>query len=351
MSIIVLFLVNVYVIFQLWAVSIRKTVSAKTVFAFFGLGISCVLFSVFLCHFLSTRFIPAKINVYTANPVIEELLKLLPVIFFILRYPARRKLGILDIMLLAVALGTGFQVGESALRLLGGRDELRHFIPLGFWKSMFHWMLQWHKSSDYFQFGSYRSLFRCARQVQFAGHGISAAIAGIGLGFANLLYRGRGRAKLILIVPVFLGLWAIFDHAAYNYSIGYGPRLAPPFGFLYYLSGAGTRLASCLTLLMIVAIVIEELIVRRQLRDEIGIRLPGEESLNPSFFSELKLLKNSIINKDGRAFSLCKIFAMRRQLAYLKHHDIEKEPLAEPLRSKIKGEIEYLAYGRDPGKK
>ena len=122
-------------------------------------------------------------------PVMEETLKILPVLLLLWRGRKTRlwTLGATDVMLLAGAAGAGFAFAEDAY--------IRHTIG-------WHGTLAWLPVTEIE--GSH----------MIAGHGIWTGLAGVTLALA-VLWRSRSRIAVLFGASGFA--WAIVDHVTNNY--------------------------------------------------------------------------------------------------------------------------------------
>ncbi len=306
-----LLMVNAWTIFQLWVVSLRRTLNLKSIALFFLVGLFGTTIVTFILHFLTTRLLSPHVVSYTINPFVEESIKVVPVLVFLWFYrKVRHNMGILDIMLLALVAGTGFEVGESLLYALG-HSHRSYSISL--------WLSQRTPYSDY-----YFGLFNRTLQFVFAGHGVLAAAIGIGIGFALYLKTIPKLAKIAWVLPVFIFIWTIFDHCMVNYLNSnslFGivtKRLNAFLQIIYYFDQAGRLIVTFLTLSLFLAIYLEERIVMSRLENEKSIRLEGEKSA-VILLAEFQVAANNLSKGWKYLRELFAFFGLRRQLAYYKY--------------------------------
>lgn len=321
-----LLLFNGYVIFQLWILALRRTLAWKSVLIFFLAGFYSTSVAALILHFLASRFINPVLGVYTINPAIEEIVKILPVFIFIWGFKiARGDLGILDFMLMALASGTGFEVAEKLFYSSAGIPQTYTFT---------FWMPQQLLNDHYFF-----KIFHQSLPVIFAGHGILTAAIGLALGLTCIsIYYPRWH-KIALGLPVFLLAWAIFDHAMVNYLNSGGllgmivRRLNPIQEFFYFLDRAGKLIVYFLTASIFIALGMEEYILTRELKDSSDIRLPGEKP-GLEVANEIRLLAKGFSMGWRYLLWLFKLFLVRRQLAYCQYHQTQSiiRPSPEDLR-------------------
>jgi len=139
-------------------------------------------------------------------PLVEELLKVLPIVVLLWRQPAARWLrGPADLAVLGAASGAGYGMAENLMKAAGGLDYgnpavtalyvAPHLGPLSLDSELIR-----------SPFGSVTSVF--------AGHGVGAMAICLAIGVALWL---RPFA-LRWILPLFVTCWAIFDHLVFNYQ-------------------------------------------------------------------------------------------------------------------------------------
>lgn len=306
-----LLLVNAWTILQLWIVSLRRTINLKSMGLFFLVGLFGATIVTFILHFLTTRLLNPHIVSYTINPFVEESIKVVPVLVFLWFYrKAWQNMGILDIMLLALAAGTGFEVGESLLYALG-HSHRSYSLSL--------WLSQRTPYSDY-----YFNLFHKSMKFVFAGHGILAAAIGVGIGFAFYLKMMPRLAKAAWFIPLFIFLWTVFDHGMSNYLLSdslFGivtTKLNPFLQIIYYFDNAGRLIITVFTLLVFLALYLEERVVMNQLVDEKHFRLEGEKSA-VVVMGEFQVAVDKLSKGWKYLLELFAFFGSRRQLAYYKY--------------------------------
>lgn len=137
-----------------------------------------------------------------AIPMLEEILKITPLLWWLWRRRRGQALtmGVSDVMLLAVALGTGFGWAEGAF--------IRHHKG---WTGSLGWLPTTEMYGD--RHGTYL----------IAGHGVWTGLAGITIGIALLLRRPRLPMALLAASG---WLWAVMDHVRNNYANHHRDALA-----------------------------------------------------------------------------------------------------------------------------
>jgi hypothetical protein len=153
---------------------------------------------------------------YTVDPVIEELVKIAPLLLIGLVLRNRFQWGLTDYMVLGAGLGAGFGLLEAVLRFshrtnisipthsgwLIATGLSPTFIPdVG--TTLTSW-LPAPVTSEFLSFSPSPETFM---------HLAWTATAGLGVG---LLVRGRGAIRLLGILPI---LWVSGEHAATNYDV------------------------------------------------------------------------------------------------------------------------------------
>lgn len=306
-----LLLVNAWTIFQLWIVSLRRTINLKSITLFFLVGLFGTTIVAFILHFLTTRLLNPQVVAYTLNPFVEESVKVVPILIFLwFCRKARHNMGILDIMLLALAAGTGFEVGESLLYNMGHSN--RHYV-----NSI--WLPSITPYSDY-----YFTHFKHTLRFVFAGHGVMAAAIGVAVGFALYMKTTPKLAKVAWLVPLAVFLWTVYDHCMVNYLLSdtlFGivtTKLNSILQIIYFFDRAGGLIVSAFTLSLILAIYLEERVVMNQLADEKHFRLEGEKSA-VVLMGEFQVAVDKLSKGWKYLLELFAFFGSRRQLAYYKY--------------------------------
>jgi len=141
-------------------------------------------------------------------PLVEEVLKILPVLWILWRERKGRAqtLGVSDLLLIAVACGAGFGLVEEAF--------IRHNEG---WSRPLWWL----PTSE---------VIRGPDRTQLiAGHGAWTGLAGLTLGFALLLRRPR---TLMTIFAISGLQWSAIDHAGTNYGNSYRDSLGATLRFV-----------------------------------------------------------------------------------------------------------------------
>ncbi|MGP3959114.1 PrsW family glutamic-type intramembrane protease [Nonomuraea sp. 3N208] len=188
---------------------------------FYGCGMTAVLLQLAYTRTLSAlagERLYGVVNVaaYTIDPLIEEIVKVIPLLIIGMWARLRRAWRLTDYLLLGAAFGAGFGLLEAVFRMSAhaGKaiDTLNgYLIPRGFSNVLVPdvgtTLASWLPAPT-----TYQSLgIPDAPDVSF--HLTWSALAGLGIG---LLLRGRGLARLA--APMFLVLvWA--DHAALNFDV------------------------------------------------------------------------------------------------------------------------------------
>ena len=163
---------------------------------------------------------------YTVDPVIEEVVKVAPLVLLAWRWPrTHRQLGLTDHLLLGAALGVGFELFEAALRF-STLGALAVSVPGGYlvaanlagtitvpslWTSLTTWQPVPAAFDDLFAFGT------GGDSVQ---HLVWTALAAVGVGW---FVRRHDALRWLGVVGLAI---ACLDHMNYNLRIGTVPGLA-----------------------------------------------------------------------------------------------------------------------------
>jgi len=172
--------------------SATRTVDLDRVASVYCLG-GAMMGVMYLISAVFTAFVPSPdaVSRQFVVPILEESLKLAPVIFILWRGRRSRawSMGASDIMLLAAASGAGFGLVEEAY---------------------FHFHLGPTRALDWFP------LTRINGATLTVGHSSFTSLAGATLGLA-LLWRPRKPWNYVLAGSGIL--WSILDHSHHNYGI------------------------------------------------------------------------------------------------------------------------------------
>lgn len=200
MQLSLLLLIELYTLFQLWLISAPKKVGWKCIILYLAIGTIGVTAITLTIHLFTTQIIPPEINSYTANPLIEEAITILPILLIARFTLLKEKLDVLDWMLLGAAVGCGFQIMETGIRIIGAAQEWPFFhvewIDIG--KILTTWLPE--RIED--------------KNIGYAGHGITAALMGLGVG----LWNKHKRWGWVVFLATFF--WCFFDHSLSNYTLG-----------------------------------------------------------------------------------------------------------------------------------
>jgi hypothetical protein len=323
----ILFIISFYMVSHLWLIAVRKTVTFKTIMAFFIVGLSSTTLMTILLQLITVKIIDPKIVFFTVNPFIEEVVKILPIILF-LSFSRQniKSLGILDLALLALAIGVGFEFGESLFYLLGG-SKLYERLHFSFWLPQIHQLATYHFS-----------LFKKTLVISFAGHGVVTAAVGMALGYSLVFLRKPAWQKMSLIIPGVVFLWIVYEHAVINYFLSdtFRGEAPPLLEVIHFLDRGGKLIVTAFTLGFLAALIVEEILLSKQCEE-----LPWA----PDAKKERSLLRREIHeifhNAPAGWRCLAKLFAMqgiRRQWAYKRHYflaqaaGLDKEAAGNDLR-------------------
>lgn len=202
----------------------------------YGCGIAALLL-----QFLYTRGLAAltdsyigevvRTASYTVDPIIEEMVKVLPLVLIGLLLRQRFQWGLTDYVVLGAGLGAGFGLLEAVLRFSHLADQARSagegwLVQLGLSSTLIpdlgatltSWLPAPATSDVLWVSGGPQTFMHLAW----------SATAGLGVG---VLVRGRGAWRLLGVLPL---VWVSAEHAAVNYDLGlatstFGDMVAPSF--------------------------------------------------------------------------------------------------------------------------
>ena len=236
-------------------------------------------------------------------PILEETLKLLPLLVFLVpkRWRFRWTVGATDLMILGAAIGGGFALHE---------DTLLGFIPR-YSQTSAEFLLKTHAATPHLgPFYLFPSMDIGTANTAYIGHTAATAFVGLSIGLARLLACRLGIVAWIL--PLWAWIWILFDHGLFNYVADVG-RLSGIVKSIYTLDGNGKLSSVALYLLLLGALLLERWILWRY-----------RERTKPYALTmdNLKLLKgklNDPLEYVGQAINLRVYLRERRGLTYGLH--------------------------------
>jgi RsiW-degrading membrane proteinase PrsW (M82 family) len=196
-------------------------------------------------------------------PVTEEILKILPLVLFLnwLRRRGASVLGPLDVILLGVAIGAGFDFSEHLFRTTAaggaviGFDSLEHVGP------------QW----GVFHLFPTLTTNIWGKNVCFSHTGWTGMVA---VGLALSYWLGQRRVW-VSVLPWLLGLWAIWDHYLWNSGAVVHPWLEDSLlAKLPALDGYGRVMPYAFLVGLAVAAFLSAWAVRRYSKADSALALP-----------------------------------------------------------------------------
>ena len=314
---IMILIYHLIVMGQLYLVCRNKTVSIKELVQTFAVGATAAVLGNFLIQGIVVRFIGSHITVYTVGPVAEELIKISFVVFLLFKTRLGKTTSIEDGLLLGAAVGAGYGFTEDAVRAVGlGLKEMLGYFPGYDLKNILTLLTTWLPSErEGMGAISYYNIF-------IAGHLLWSALAGVGFSIALKL---PSRFKWRYLIPIFLLIWVIIDHSLCNNT-----RSMLRFVHSWYGYGLGIRYV--LTAFLILAVIGDELILRRKLTLDESLLIPGEKKR--TIFSELFLTLTSW--KFGKKYwsALMDYLNIRRQLGFMIYSGEKTENFIEMLKKR-----------------
>jgi RsiW-degrading membrane proteinase PrsW (M82 family) len=322
---------NLIMLFELWLISsFARTISIKTLISFFLIGAMLVPFVNLLIQKPAATFLGNDMNSYTLNPIIEESLKIFPLVVLVTRTQTARAMGILDMLLVGAALGGGFGFAEDSIRLLaepgpssslfggifGGEPWRLNNLP----SALITWPHGGWYGPEVFGYPDHPLLPNGFAETFSSGHLVWSALLGWGIGMALRL-----KKKVWWILPIFLGAFTMFDHAAFNYVssqsfFGIGPSIdmLNSLGPIYWLEGFGRLIPILLLGTILVGLVLDCRRLYQGLSMEPGLRLTQEGRKKPYFLAEPWLMAKTLRYGIDRVRDLAWFFKTRREIINLK---------------------------------
>jgi len=211
---------------------------------------------------------------WTYDPVVEEILKVAPLVALALLLPrVHRQLGWTDHLMIGSALGTGFALAEAWLRYAVLRSWTAVYSA-GFGVGDNGVQTVWARwplaALTTWQPGPIDN----GTGVLAIGHALWTALAAVGVAWA---FRRRGWLRLFGVLPLVL---ASLSHAAYNAPgrSDFGKSWVAEAAMWVFL-----RMHDYLWLLVVALIAVDRVVIARAAARSPGLRLPGESkyALNP----------------------------------------------------------------------
>jgi hypothetical protein len=279
---------------------------------------------------------------HTVDPVIEELVKIAPLLVIGCRSRARAQWRLTDHLLVGAALGAGFGLLEALLYVGGDAGRALRFpdgwvVPTGlrppYVPGIEQALTSWLPGPY-----SVSQLSPVGPDTGF--HIVWSAVAGLGVG---MLLRWRGPSRLFGLLPVVLVSAA---HAAHNYDPATtthstaGDMLARPFVTVEPLLGLWPLLA------LAFAVWSDDRVLRRGKRADPGLLLPGER---PDGLSGLAVLgRYAVIRPPYTALVAHRYALLRRTASYARTtpEGIRLAALAYEARARIEVTGTFMAWTR-----
>ncbi|MBM6400793.1 PrsW family glutamic-type intramembrane protease [Phycicoccus sonneratiae] len=212
---------------------------------------------------------------WTVDPVIEEVAKVLPLLWLAWRRPrAYRQLGYVDHLLLGAALGMGFELLEAVLRfsrlgLAATHVHGGYLVSAGLGGTVTVPSL-WTSGTSWLPVpAAYSELFASAGDTP--QHLVWTAFAALGIAWFG---RRRDALRLLGLLPT---LGVALDHANYNARLELPPHADGVLSDL--LAWFGDHLHLLLVPALLVAVVLDRLALARGRRERPDVLLAGERTM------------------------------------------------------------------------
>lgn len=316
-----------YALWQVFLLARSKSLTWQTCGRFFALGaLAAAPAAALTTGLLSALFGARPDGLGSAAglaPLVEESLKLAPLLLFVAGSSRARSLGVADLGLVGAAIGAGFACTEDAVRRVVALGDGAAGVGAGgelggpAWRVLA--LLPGQAN------GAGRS---------FAGHVVLTAMIGLGVGLVLRYRRLPGRAPLLL--PGALFVLAVIDHAAWNGRAG----LPRPLLGVHDALGAGGIAAPLLLALLAGATLVDYRDLNRRRRWL--VLLPGEQRLDP--LGELRLLVRLAPSGLPGTANLLSFLRRRRRLGYgLAQPDRHRDEALGALAARVAGHGRQLS--------
>ncbi|MDQ0271897.1 EndoU domain-containing protein [Cytobacillus purgationiresistens] len=310
-----------YVLIQFWFLCRSKTFTWKKYTYFFLAGAWLIVpLNTFVVYTMTSILGGSTSDGWSMaflTPISEEVLKLVPLIFYLFLSRRASTLSLTDYALIGAAIGAGFQfLEETARRMITG--GLFDYGVTLFGGKVLHW--------DLFTLfpGYFEESFLPDKMT--AGHPLLTAIITLGIGLA---FRFKHKFTYsTFFFPLFLLTWAIFDHAIWNANF----RAPDWLTFFHDLFGSGYA-AKPLFLLMLCGALFIDYRDINTVRSQLPL-LKHERMIQP--FSEIWQLCRSFLLDKQRYISLLLFYRERREVGLtIVHGNHEAKELLSGLNSNM----------------
>ncbi|MBN2144485.1 MAG: PrsW family intramembrane metalloprotease [Candidatus Aureabacteria bacterium] len=295
------------------SISLTRTIQFGWVTNAFLLGATVIPVTVILMSSFAALFTGTTGNLLPSFiiPFLEETFKVLPLILLIVWMKKKGRLCFSgsDLLLLGSALGAGFTWTEDFLRVFLTRCVIPPDL-FAMHESTLHW--GW-----FYPFPSLTGtgIFTRDTPKYFIGHPAATGFIGMAMGFSMMigpLIKSKFSKRIhwaSWLFPLFIWLWMVADHAAFNYR--HSHTIADKFtDFFLTINCHGTLSAWVFYLLVLVCLIFETKII---------FSAPVHLRILSPFFSGLRLLLSQFaVSKQKRLFLRClsSLLLVRRTLAF-----------------------------------
>jgi RsiW-degrading membrane proteinase PrsW (M82 family) len=317
------FLWSYYALWQFWFLSRSKTLAWTHYARFFVIGAwvcgPLAALIVWLTHSVlgdASSTILDNWSQEVFGPVVEEVVKILPLLFFILFSRRVQSFSTTDYMLVGAASGAGFEFIEEVVRrwVTGQQD---HSLLGAFFNLFDTSEIVWEVDTIF-------PGYTVSGDVLAPGHHVWTAFVALAIGLAVRFRKKWGRKAYGL--PVLVLLWAIFDHGAFN---SHFDGLPSGVEILYLFTGFGHFYKWAFVAFLILAIILDYRAINRVPSLP---HLPGEKVIEP--VSELVSIIQSMPRGRQMWSHSMIFFRERRQMAFSilrKAESGQWQPLADSL--------------------
>ncbi|WP_157898717.1 PrsW family glutamic-type intramembrane protease [Luteitalea pratensis] len=279
---------------------------------------------------------------YTVDPVIEEVVKVLPLLILVLFRRIRAQWGLTDYLLLGAGTGSGFALVEATMRWSHAASravgDLFHgwTIRVGLFgvgahiPGPFEIAAAWLPAPA----GDAVTFLHTGSQTTNL-HLAWSAVAGFGVG---LLVRGHGRQRWLGLLP---WLYAALDHMAYNHDVIVGGRSG------LWMSSAPVRAVE--PLLWLFPVVLLAVSGRRDWREIRAAKAASPDVLLPAErageSSSVVLGRFATVGLPWTPFIAWRFALVRRSLMYARLRD---DAVADQLHPQVRSVREQIERASNP---
>lgn len=298
-TLVVQFLWSFYVLLQFWWLCRSKTLTWKQYIHFFMAGVWIVVPLTAVTVLLLTKLFGGVTSDFWSTaiitPIMEEVLKLLPLGVYLFWSRRASSLSLMDYALIGAASGAGFQfMEEFARRIISGK--MYGFSLLS--GNVLHW--------DIFSLfpGYFEESFLPTQMT--VGHAVMTSMITLSIGIA---FRLKGKLRgFSFILPLFFLFIATLDHALWNGSYQFPDWIRA----VHRLLGSGYQTKTWFLIMLGLSLIADYGLLNR-VKEKLP-RFENEKIIQP--FSEIWYVSKALLTNRQEFGYLLQFYRERRELGF-----------------------------------